>query len=52
MKKKTIPLPCDEQQYKTIKMYCLVHGLKYADLTKKLLNIIKEEENGTRNTTV
>lgn len=45
MKKKSVPLPCDDEEYKLIKMYCLVHGLKYADLTKLLINVISEQGN-------
>lgn len=43
MKNKTIPLPCTEEQYKTVKMFCLMNNLKYHDLTLKLIKLIKEE---------
>lgn len=43
MKNKTVPLPCSEQQYKDIKMYCLLKGKKYSDLTEKLTKMLKEE---------
>lgn len=43
MKKKTVPLPCTEEEYKLIKMYCLVNEIKYVDLTKKLIELIKRD---------
>ena len=49
MKNKTVPLPCTQEQYKEIKMYCLLKGLKYSDLTEKLLKIINEELNSGKN---
>lgn len=42
-RKKSVPLPCTEEQYKVVKMYCLVNNYKYADLTDLLINIIKGE---------
>lgn len=47
MSKKSVPLPCSEEQYKIIKMFCLINGYKYADLTKILINIIKENNDKT-----
>ena len=44
MKQKTVPLPCTEDQFKIIKMYCLMNGLKYSDLTTVLVNLIKVME--------
>ncbi|MGL5718728.1 MAG: hypothetical protein ACRCXT_21040 [Paraclostridium sp.] len=54
MKKKSVPLPCTDEQYKTIKMFCLVNGLKYADLTRLLVKIVKDVDNNdkTRNNNV
>lgn len=50
MKKKTIPLPCTEEQYKTVKRFCLEKGIKYVDLTDLLiLSISKENENKCNN---
>ena len=43
MKKKTIPLPVTEKQYKEIKMFCLINNLKYSDLSELLLKIIREQ---------
>lgn len=43
MKKKTVPLPCTEEQYKIIKMYCLINNIKYADLTKLLIEILEKK---------
>ena len=49
MKQKTVPLPCNDEQFKEIKMYCLMNGLKYSDLTILLINIIKEMERKKEN---
>lgn len=52
MVKKTIPLPCSEEQYKIIKMFCLINNFKYADLTKILLQLIDEKEKGNNDNNV
>lgn len=49
MKNKTVPLPCTEQQYKEIKMYCLLKGKKYSDLTEKLIKMLNEELKSGKN---
>lgn len=44
MKKKSIPLPCNEEQYMKVKFYCLKKNYKYIDLTNLLIDIIDKEQ--------
>lgn len=49
MKNKKIPLPVTEQEYKIIKMFCLVRGLKYSDLTKLFIKFIEGMDDDQNN---
>lgn len=44
MSEKRIPLPCTIEEYKTIKTYCIINNLKYEDLFKLLIKVIKEKK--------
>ena len=48
-KRKMVQLPCTDNQYKIIKMYCLINGLKYADITKILIDIIEGNNSNDTN---
>ena len=45
-KDKKLQLPINDIDFKTVKLFCLVNNLKYSDLTKILIDTIKEQNNG------